>query len=106
MGFSIKNNNTPLVLTKHPITLKVIALYWPYILTLVERPPFVQPKKGIGPGSFRNRDRSRATIPVRLDRATVPVQLGQRSRFLPITGTNALATNTWRTARHWSWLLA
>src|SRR3954464_15618213 len=45
-------------------------------------------------------------VPVRLERATVPVHVGQRSRLLPQTGTNALATNMWRTARHWSRLLA
>ena len=66
------------------------------VISLVERPPF---RPGIAPGSFQNRDRWRATVPVRLDMPTVPVQLGQQSRFLPQTGTNALA-------RHWSRFVA
>src|SRR3954469_1411687 len=78
---------------------------WPHVIvrTLVDRPPY---RPGIGPGSFQNRDRCRATVPVHLETATVPVHVGQWSRLVVTTGTNAPATNTWRTAGHWSRLLA
>src|SRR3954471_20285761 len=73
---------------------------------LVDRPPFVQPSVPVHFRTGTNAFTVHATVPVYLKRAMVPVHAGQRSRLLPPTGTNALATNTWRTARHWSRFVA
>src|SRR4051812_26602384 len=64
------------------------------------------PKKALLPVHFRTGTDAGQRSRFVCTGATVPVQVEQRSRLLPQTGTNALATNTWGTARHWSRLLA
>ena len=68
-------------------TAKVIVpVLGPGVLfTLVEKPPFVQSRTTINPGSVKNRDQCLALVPVRVARALVPVRLGA---LVPVRGTN------------------